>query len=152
VLQMELSVPWLSALRTYSSDYETHGAYYGAKKGCEPLHIQINNNDRNVLVINTTLKTYENLAVSATLFNELGEELHKQKMTTAVGANSKTLENAVLGAKGEYEFLDGKVKGKLVLKNSSHILALSLKLNLRSSASGERVRSPISLFHFGRRL
>jgi hypothetical protein len=38
----------------YSWDYDTHAAYYGAKKAAEPLHIQVNLPGNEVVVVNTT--------------------------------------------------------------------------------------------------
>jgi len=38
----------------YSSDYDTHAAYYGAKKAAEPLHIQLNLPGNELVVVNTT--------------------------------------------------------------------------------------------------
>ncbi|WP_298195811.1 LamG-like jellyroll fold domain-containing protein, partial [Novosphingobium sp.] len=37
----------------YSSDYDTHGSYYGFKTAAEPLHIQLNLPDNTVTVVNT---------------------------------------------------------------------------------------------------
>jgi len=50
---------WPSTMwQTYSYDYETHGAYFGSKKACEPVHVQMNLHDNKIVVINTTLKNY----------------------------------------------------------------------------------------------
>ncbi|MEO7277276.1 MAG: glycoside hydrolase family 2, partial [Sphingomicrobium sp.] len=38
----------------YSWDYDTHAAYYGAKKAAEPLHVQLNLPGNELLVVNTT--------------------------------------------------------------------------------------------------
>lgn len=38
----------------YSWDYDTHGAYYGAKSAAEPVHVQLNLPDNSVAVVNTT--------------------------------------------------------------------------------------------------
>ena len=38
----------------YSSDYDTHAAYYGAKKACEPVHAQLELPDFRLAVVNTT--------------------------------------------------------------------------------------------------
>jgi hypothetical protein len=47
---------WPSMIwQTYSWDFQTHGSFYGSKKGCEPLHIQMNLHDDKVLVANTSL-------------------------------------------------------------------------------------------------
>ena len=37
----------------YSSDYDTSAAYYGAKKAAEPLHVQLNLPDNELVVVNT---------------------------------------------------------------------------------------------------
>ena len=37
----------------YSYDLEPLAALYGAKKACEPLHVQLNQNDWHVMVVNT---------------------------------------------------------------------------------------------------
>ncbi len=82
---------WPSMIwQTYSSDYETHGAYFGAKKGCEPLHIQMNNHDRQVVVVNTTLQAYENLEVQASVMDEKGKVLFSRKSSAHVAPNAKT--------------------------------------------------------------
>ncbi len=37
----------------YSHDYDTHAAFFGAKKGSEPVHVQVNLPDRTVVVVNS---------------------------------------------------------------------------------------------------
>ena len=49
----------------YTSDYDAHAAYYGAKKAMEPLHVQLNLHDGKVVVANTTLGTVEGARVTA---------------------------------------------------------------------------------------
>ena len=43
-----------NAWQLYSWDYDTHAAYYGAKKATEPLHIQLNLPGNEVVLVNTT--------------------------------------------------------------------------------------------------
>jgi hypothetical protein len=38
----------------YSSDYSTHGAYFGVKKACEPVHVQLDQPDLDITVVNNT--------------------------------------------------------------------------------------------------
>ena len=38
----------------YSSDYDTNASFYGVKKACEPLHIQMDLSDFTVAAVNTT--------------------------------------------------------------------------------------------------
>lgn len=60
--------------QTYTYDFETPGSYFGAKKGAEPVHIQLNPDgaDGTVSIINTTLQTLENLKVYATIYSPSG--------------------------------------------------------------------------------
>ncbi|HEX5644581.1 MAG TPA: glycoside hydrolase family 2 protein, partial [Erythrobacter sp.] len=37
----------------YSHDYDTHAAFFGTKKGSEPVHVQVNLPDRTVAVVNS---------------------------------------------------------------------------------------------------
>jgi hypothetical protein len=37
----------------YSHDYDAHGAFFGAKKGSEPVHVQINLPERTLAVVNS---------------------------------------------------------------------------------------------------
>jgi beta-galactosidase/beta-glucuronidase len=37
----------------YSFDYDTHAAFFGSKKGSEPVHVQVNLPDRTVMVVNS---------------------------------------------------------------------------------------------------
>ena len=43
-----------NAWQIYSWDYDTHAAYYGAKKAAEPLHVQLNLPNNQLVVLNTT--------------------------------------------------------------------------------------------------
>ncbi|WP_083671909.1 glycoside hydrolase family 2 protein [Sphingomonas montana] len=41
-----------SAWQIFSSDYDTHGAFYGTKKASEPVHVQLNLPDHKVVLVN----------------------------------------------------------------------------------------------------
>jgi len=59
----------------YSSDYEYNGATYGAKKACEPVHVQLNLDDRKVIVANTTLSGLDGCRVEAEFYDLAGQLL-----------------------------------------------------------------------------
>jgi len=81
---------WPSMIwQTYSWDYETHGSYYGTKKACEPLHVQMNLSDQKIIAVNTSLQTYTNLSVSINLFGIDGKEIYSKKQNLALGVNDK---------------------------------------------------------------
>jgi len=52
-----------------NSDYDTSAAYYGVKKACEPIHIQLDLTNYNIGLVNTTLNDTGPLQISARVFN-----------------------------------------------------------------------------------
>jgi hypothetical protein len=67
-----------------SSDYDTQASFYGTKKACEPVHVQLDLSNNTVSVINTTLQALPALKVSADLY-DLDSKLllHREATTTA---------------------------------------------------------------------
>lgn len=66
------------------------GAYYGAKKACEPLHVQYSYDDNSIYVVNSFYESFDNLKVTAKVFNfDLSEKLSKSAQVS-VGADGKT--------------------------------------------------------------
>jgi len=64
------------------------GAYYGAKKACEPLHVQYSYDDNSVWVINNLTEAFNGLTVAARALNiDLSEKL-AQTATIDVPANT----------------------------------------------------------------
>ena len=43
-----------NAWQIYSSDYDTHAAYYGVKRASQPIHVQLNLPGNELVVLNTT--------------------------------------------------------------------------------------------------
>lgn len=79
------SVEW----QTYSWDCETMGSWFGARKACEPLHIQMNLDDRKVVVLNTTYESVAGLSAVAEVYNLQGKCLwHKDFGRFDAAANS----------------------------------------------------------------
>ncbi len=52
-----------NAWQIYSWDYDTHAAYYGAKKATQPLHVQLNLPGNELVVLNTTQGDVKGLSV-----------------------------------------------------------------------------------------
>jgi exo-1,4-beta-D-glucosaminidase len=61
------------------------GGYFGAKKACEPLHVQYGYDDRAVVVVNSTPQSYRGLTVSASLLDVALREWWSAKQTIDVG-------------------------------------------------------------------
>lgn len=66
------------------------GAYYGAQKACEPLHVQYSYDDYSVYVVNSFYEKYDNLKVVATAFNiDMSEKLSNNAIVS-VAEDGKT--------------------------------------------------------------
>lgn len=61
--------------QTYDYYYDPTGAYWGAKKACEHLHIQWNAFNNSIKVINTTAKELRNVCAKASVYNLNGDEV-----------------------------------------------------------------------------
>ncbi|MCL1938683.1 MAG: glycoside hydrolase family 2 [Candidatus Azobacteroides sp.] len=80
---------WPSMIwQTYTYDYETPGSYFGAKKACEPLHVQMNLPENDIVVVNVGRYDYEQLQVSVSCFDWVGKELEKQIRLVDAPCNS----------------------------------------------------------------
>jgi hypothetical protein len=52
-----------------SSDYDTQASYYGVKKACEPVHVQLDLSNYDVDLVNTTTAPLEGMTVTANVFS-----------------------------------------------------------------------------------
>jgi beta-galactosidase/beta-glucuronidase len=69
------------AWQIYSSDYDTHAAFYGVKKACEPVHVQMNLPGFDISVVNTTTRDHSGLQLRTrvlSLDNRLLDERRSQ--------------------------------------------------------------------------
>jgi hypothetical protein len=115
---------WPSTMwQILSSDYDTQASFYGVKKACEPLHVQLNLANYQVDVINTTTEPHAGLTASAKVYslaNELLFQATDQKDISAdSSAPSMRLDLAPLLARGmvlvSLELHDAK--GALISQN-----------------------------------
>lgn len=61
--------------QTYDYYYDPTGAYWGAKKACEHLHLQWNASNNSIKAVNTTAKDLKGAYAQATLYNLDGKEM-----------------------------------------------------------------------------
>jgi len=64
--------------------------YYGAKKACEPLHIQYSYDDASVWVVNARNEGAKGLEAAACTYDLNGKAIGRQSATVEVGADGKT--------------------------------------------------------------
>ncbi len=149
VIQWMLNSAWPSLIwQLYDYYLMPGGAYFGAKKACEPVHIQYDYARHRVFVVNSTYKSYSKLTAVARVFNT---NLH-EKFEKIVPVNLK--ENAstplfqipdISGLTRTY-FLDLRLKdasGKLV---SSNFYWLSTQPDVLDEAQANWYVTPASSF------
>jgi hypothetical protein len=61
---------WPSTMwEIFTSDYDTQASYYGVKKACEPVHVQLDLSNDTVSVTNTTTETRAGLKLTARVYS-----------------------------------------------------------------------------------
>lgn len=82
---------WTSnAWQIYSSDFDTHAAYYGAQRAARPLHAQLNLPDNALVLVNTTREDARGLTVTSTVTDLAGKVLFKRADRADALANRDT--------------------------------------------------------------
>jgi hypothetical protein len=77
--------------QTYDYDLDVNGTYYGARKGCEAVHVQASLTDWQVLAVNHTAQALTGATVTAELYDLAGNSLAApQSQAVAVGASAAT--------------------------------------------------------------
>jgi hypothetical protein len=143
-----------------NSDYDTQSSFYGVKKACEPLHIQLDLSNYSVAVVNTTNDSQPALVLSASVYsldNKL--LLHKEEKRDA-GADAVSdgfqLELAPLLQSEKIALVSLELKyasGEIVSRNFywlgadnasyrrlNRLPAASLSATAKATRTGENIR------------
>jgi hypothetical protein len=73
-----------------SSDYDTQASFYGVKKACEPIHVQLDLSNYNVAVVDTTTDAAPGLTVSARVYSLDNKLLLSKDQALDAGADAVT--------------------------------------------------------------
>jgi len=89
VIQWMLNNAWPGMIwHLYDYYLRPGGSYFGAKKACEPLHVQYSYDDRSVVVVNSTLEALAGASVSARVLDLDGKEAFSRTETVDVGPDA----------------------------------------------------------------
>lgn len=77
-----------SAWQIFSSDYDTHGAFYGVKKASESVHVQMNLPDHKVVLVNNGMSALGPVTVRALVESLDGTHLAERNTTVSAVAGS----------------------------------------------------------------
>jgi exo-1,4-beta-D-glucosaminidase len=83
-----LNNAWPSLIwHLYDYFLQPAGGYFGAKKACEPLHVQYSYDDRSVVVVNSTYHDVSDLKVAAKLYDFTLQPRYSSEMRTNAAAD-----------------------------------------------------------------
>ncbi|MEU3185450.1 discoidin domain-containing protein [Streptomyces sp. NPDC006923] len=91
-LMLWMSHPaWHSTVwQTYDYDFDVNGTYYGARKACEPFHVQADPESWQVVAVNHTPQGLKDATVTARLLDLNGRQLGAARHTKVDVASSTT--------------------------------------------------------------
>jgi hypothetical protein len=73
-----------------TSDYDTQSSYYGVKKACEPVHVQLDLSNYNVAIVDTTTIAQPGLTVTAKVYSLDNKLLLQREEKKDAAANAVT--------------------------------------------------------------
>ena len=89
VIQWMLNNAWPSMIwHLYDYYLDAGGGYYGAKKACEPIHVQYSYDDHSVFVVNSEYRDAGKLQVEVKLFDAELKELFSRQSSVDVAADA----------------------------------------------------------------
>jgi hypothetical protein len=125
----------------YSSDYDTHGAFFGIRKACEPVHVQLNLPGLRVAVINNTAAALPGLRLRIRVVGLDGRILTDRTESLDAPANTATEGSSLTGLPDQAVFvrLDLADAAGQPLSNNFYWQAPSLRA-VQSLSTMARVR------------
>ena len=86
IIQWMLNNAWPGMIwHLYDYYLRPGGSYFGAKKACEPLHVQYSYDDSSVVVVNSTQQAHAGLEVTARVVDATGSERLRRTARVDVG-------------------------------------------------------------------
>jgi exo-1,4-beta-D-glucosaminidase len=98
VIQWMLNNAWPSMIwHLYDYYLEADGGYFGAKKACEPLHIQYSYDDHSIVVVNSTYQLSPMITADVHFYDANLKPLFKDQKQLQAAADSSTRAFAIPG-------------------------------------------------------
>ena len=125
VIQWMLNNAWPSMIwHLYDYYLDTGGGYYGAKKACEPVHVQYSYDDHSVYVVNSEYRPAGKLQVTVSLYDLHLKQLFSQQTTVTPEVDSSlkalTIPEENFSAASSIQFVELSLRdmqGKIVSHN-----------------------------------
>ncbi len=89
VIQWMLNNAWPSMIwHLYDYYLDAGGGYFGAKKACEPVHIQYSYDDQSIVAVNSTYAAVKGLHATVEIHNPAWKKLYSAEGTVDLAADS----------------------------------------------------------------
>jgi exo-1,4-beta-D-glucosaminidase len=75
----------------YDYFFMPNGAFYGAKKACEPLHVQYNYKEDAIQLVNSFYRDFKYLKVKAMAFDLDSKKIFEKEITTGIKADESKI-------------------------------------------------------------
>ena len=124
--------------QTYDYYYDPTGAYWGAKKACEHLHLQWNSSNNSIKAVNTTTKDLKGAYAKATIYNLNGKEVAAYGRTKQMDVPASNIAEAFTLNFNPYNLAFGK---NVIASSSSPSRSASL---VADGGAGSRWESDAS--------
>ena len=151
VIQWMLNNGWPSLIwHLYDYYLQPAGAYFGAKKGCEPVHVQYSYDDRSVVVVNSRYEKYAGLKLRAKLYDVNQKELYSQDASVSVEADQVqrafTIPEEAFVKSSPVYFLKLDLRDAAKATISSNFYWLSAKRNMYEWHKTDYKYTPVSSY------
>ena len=135
VIQWMLNNAWPSVIwHLYDYYLQPAGGYFGAKRACEPIHVQYSYDDRSIAVVNSTYSGTNLLRVTAQVYDAGLHPSYSARASTSVVADSVaevfTLPNEAFLSVSPINFLQLTLENEQGEILSSNFYWLSTKKNV----------------------
>ncbi len=125
VIQWMLNNAWPSMIwHLYDYYLDTGGGYFGAKKACEPLHVQYSYDDHTIYVVNSTYQPSGHLVASVKVYGTQLKELFAKQSDLDVAADASqsaiSIPDSAFPEGSTVNFVDltlKNVSGRIVSRN-----------------------------------
>jgi exo-1,4-beta-D-glucosaminidase len=125
VVQWMLNNAWPSLIwHLYDYYLDADGGYFGAKKACEPLHIQYSYDDHSIVVVNSTYNAVPGLSAGVHFYGADLKQLFSDEKKLDVAEDSSTralaIPDSAFGSGSKVYFADltlKNAKGEVVSRN-----------------------------------
>jgi exo-1,4-beta-D-glucosaminidase len=149
VIQWMLNNAWPSMIwHLYDYFLRPGGGYFGAKKACEPLHVQYSYDDRSIVLVNMSASLLDGATVTTHVLNlDMTEKFADTRAASAAaGSTSRALTIPELTGLSPTYFVDARLRDKNGRALSSNFYWLSTTMDVMDFPKSTWYNTPVTRY------